>query len=319
MPAGAIIGGGASILGGVLGGKGAKKAAKAEVALGRDALALQERMFQQGRADLAPWRDAGGQAIGQGLAMLQQGYVHTTSPGYQFRFGEGVRAVDSSAASKGMLMSGGTLKDLTRFGQGVAADDFNDQFNSLSDPKIIELERMCRNIIGAYTGQEFGYERDIIKVYGANSRVLLFPKRIVEVNSVSVNGAPFGMYPYTYNAIKSGYGIEQGLDYMPGPFTVVAPINDPSVGPWSVFRENVSYYVDGFFGWVSVPSDIKQAALLLAELFSCKEATWRDRYIRAMTAADWRVDFHDRAFTGTGSRAVDMILLEYRVNNMAII
>jgi hypothetical protein len=132
MPAGAIGGallGGGSILGGILGGKGAKKAAKAQVQLGREALDLQKQMFEEGRTDLAPWREAGGQAIGQGLAMLQPGYDYTASPGYQFRFNEGQRAVDSSAAAKGMLMSGGTLKDLTRFGQGVAAADFNDQFN----------------------------------------------------------------------------------------------------------------------------------------------------------------------------------------------
>lgn len=131
MPAGAIIAGGSSILGGILGGKGAKKAAKAQVQLGRDALALQDKMYEEGRSDLAPWREAGGQAIGQGLAMLQPGYDYTASPGYQFRFNEGQRAVDSSGAAKGMLMSGGTLKDLTRFGQGVAAADYNDQFNRL--------------------------------------------------------------------------------------------------------------------------------------------------------------------------------------------
>ena len=131
MPAGAIIGAGASVLGGVLGGKGAKKAAKAEVALGREALALQKQQYEQTRADLAPWRDAGGQAIGQGLAMLQPGYDYKTSPGYDFRFSEGQRAVESGAASKGMLMSGGTLKDLVRFGDGVASADYGDQFNRM--------------------------------------------------------------------------------------------------------------------------------------------------------------------------------------------
>lgn len=129
MPAGPIIAGGASILGGILGGKGAKKAAKAQVQMGREALALQSKMFEEGRADLAPWREAGGQAIGQGLAMLQPGYDYTASPGYQFRFNEGQRAVESGGAAKGMLMSGGTLKDLVRFGQGTAAADYNDQFN----------------------------------------------------------------------------------------------------------------------------------------------------------------------------------------------
>lgn len=126
---GAIIAGGASILGGVLGGKGAKKAAKAQVQLGREALALQKQMYEQTRADLAPWREAGGAAIGQGWAMLQPGYDYTASPGYDWRLSEGMRAVEGSAAAKGQLMSGGTLKDLTRFGQGLASEDYGDQFN----------------------------------------------------------------------------------------------------------------------------------------------------------------------------------------------
>lgn len=113
----------------IFGGGAAKKAAKAQVKAAKLGIEEMRRQFDLTRVDLAPWREAGGAAIQAGAAMLQPGYDHTTSPGYQFRFGEGQRAVESSAASKGMLMSGGTLKDLTRFGQGVAADDFNDQFN----------------------------------------------------------------------------------------------------------------------------------------------------------------------------------------------
>lgn len=121
--------GGASILGGVLGGKGAKKAAKAEVQMGREALALQEKMFEEGRSDLAPWREAGGKAIGQGFGMLQPGYDYKTSPGFQFRLDEGLRGVENSAAAKGLLQSGGTLKGIDRYAEGLAASDFNDQFN----------------------------------------------------------------------------------------------------------------------------------------------------------------------------------------------
>lgn len=110
-------------------GGAAKKASKAQIEATRMGIEELRRQFDLSRADLAPWREAGGQAIGQGLAMLQPGYDYTASPGYQFRFNEGQRAVDSSAASKGLLMSGGQLKDLVKYGQGVAADDFNDQFN----------------------------------------------------------------------------------------------------------------------------------------------------------------------------------------------
>ena len=117
------------IAGAMIGAKASKNASKAQVKSAELGIGEISRQFDQTRTDMAPWREAGGQAIGSLSAMLQPGYDHTTSPGYQFRFNEGQRAVESGAASKGMLMSGGTLKDLVRFGQGTAADDFNQQFN----------------------------------------------------------------------------------------------------------------------------------------------------------------------------------------------
>ena len=47
------------------------------------------------------------------------------SPGYDFRLQEGARAVERSAAAKGKLMSGGLLRELTSFGQGLASSEFN--------------------------------------------------------------------------------------------------------------------------------------------------------------------------------------------------
>lgn len=120
---------GATVGSALIGSRAASKASKAQVQGAEAATAEQRRQYDLTRQDMAPWREAGGQAIGQLSDMLKPGYDHTTSPGYQFRFGEGQRAVESSGAARGMLMSGGTLKDLTRFGQGVAASDFNDQFN----------------------------------------------------------------------------------------------------------------------------------------------------------------------------------------------
>lgn len=130
--ASSIIGGALALGGAVIGSSGAKSAANAQAQSNAEGIAEQRRQYDLTRADMAPWRTAGASAIGQLAGMLQPGYDHTTSPGYQFRFGEGQRAVESGAASKGLLMSGGTLKDLTRYGQGVAAQDFGDQFNRVA-------------------------------------------------------------------------------------------------------------------------------------------------------------------------------------------
>lgn len=113
----------------IIGGNASKKAAKAQEKSTEKGVAELSRQFDQTRADFAPWREAGGIAIGNLSKMLEPGYDHTTSPGYEFRLGEGMRTVENSAAAKGLLQSGGTLKGLMRYGQGLAAEDFNDQFN----------------------------------------------------------------------------------------------------------------------------------------------------------------------------------------------
>ncbi len=46
------------------------------------------------------------------------------TPGYQFRFDEGLRALDRSASARGRLGSGGRDRELIRYGQGIAADEF---------------------------------------------------------------------------------------------------------------------------------------------------------------------------------------------------
>jgi hypothetical protein len=93
-------------------------------------LALLREMYQTTRADQAPWRDAGTNAL---AAMMQAaGPTYTQSPGYDFRMSEGIRAIDNAATARGMLGSGARDKALLRFGQGLAADDYNTWFNRLA-------------------------------------------------------------------------------------------------------------------------------------------------------------------------------------------
>jgi hypothetical protein len=50
-------------------------------------------------------------------------------PGYQFALGQGAQALDRSAASRGLVLSGGQLKDVTSYGQGMADQLFGTYFN----------------------------------------------------------------------------------------------------------------------------------------------------------------------------------------------
>jgi len=54
------------------------------------------------------------------------------TPGYDFRMTEGIKALDRSAAARGSLKGGGYGRELQRYGQGIAADEFNNYANRLA-------------------------------------------------------------------------------------------------------------------------------------------------------------------------------------------
>lgn len=51
------------------------------------------------------------------------------SPGYQFRLKSGTDALERSAAARGTLRTGGTLKDLIEYGQDFAAQEYGAEFD----------------------------------------------------------------------------------------------------------------------------------------------------------------------------------------------
>lgn len=50
------------------------------------------------------------------------------SPAYKFRFGQGQQAIERRAGANGTLLTGGTLKDLTEFGQGLASTEYGNEW-----------------------------------------------------------------------------------------------------------------------------------------------------------------------------------------------
>ncbi len=50
-------------------------------------------------------------------------------PGYQFRLSQGEGALENSAASKGLLRTGGSLKDFINYGQNFASNEYQRVFD----------------------------------------------------------------------------------------------------------------------------------------------------------------------------------------------
>jgi hypothetical protein len=54
---------------------------------------------------------------------------YEADPGYAFRLAEGNKALERSAAARGMLMSGQMFKGAQRFGQDLASQEYQNAFN----------------------------------------------------------------------------------------------------------------------------------------------------------------------------------------------
>ena len=134
----AVILAGAAVAGAGISAVAGSKAAKAQKQAALSGIEEQRRQYDQTRADFAPYRAAGTGA----LDMLSRAYgiggqapdmtAFQASPGYQFRYNEGLRAIDRGAAARGLLHSGAGVKAEQRFGEGLASNEFGDWWNRLA-------------------------------------------------------------------------------------------------------------------------------------------------------------------------------------------
>lgn len=137
---------GGSLIGGILGSSASKKAAQNQEQLGREGLALQREMFNRQIELQEPFRQGGLTAQNQIMQLLgiggdqgAPGYGSLAKPfgkdqfeqdpGYAFRQSEGMKALERSAAARGGLLSGSTMKGIQRFGQDLASQEYQNAFN----------------------------------------------------------------------------------------------------------------------------------------------------------------------------------------------
>lgn len=159
------IGAVGAIGGGLIASSGAKKAANAQQQAAQDAQASQERMFQKQIELQEPFRQAGltaqqqiMQLLGIGGDQNAAGYGSLAKPfgteqfeqdpGYAFRQTEGMKALERSAAARGGLLSGSTMKGIQRFGQDLASQEYQNAFNRYQVERANKLNPL-QSLMGA--------------------------------------------------------------------------------------------------------------------------------------------------------------------------
>lgn len=158
-PAGsALVGAGANLVGGIASADAAKEAAQTQAAAADRATELQREMYNKFLEMNKPYYEAGVNALGK----ITRGEVQT-EPGYGFRLGEGMKALERLQASRGNLLSGGAIKGGQRYAQDVASGEYGNAYNRLAN--LAGLGETATSRAGTmgqnYTTAVGGYGQDI--------------------------------------------------------------------------------------------------------------------------------------------------------------
>lgn len=153
---------GAAVVGSaVIGGMAAGDAAETQAASADRAAAGQERMFERQVALQEPWRKAGEQALNKLIPLTDYKNFSMSDfhadPGYSFRMSEGMKGLERSAAARGGLLSGSTLKGIQRFGQDLASQEYTNAFNRYQTERAARLQPLQSLAgVGQTTAQQIG-------------------------------------------------------------------------------------------------------------------------------------------------------------------
>lgn len=197
-PAGsALVGAGANLVGGIASADAAKEAAQTQAAAADRATELQREMYNKFLEMNKPYYEAGVNALGK----ITRGEVET-EPGYGFRLGEGMKALERLQASRGNLLSGGAIKGGQRYAQDVASGEYGNAYNRLAN--LAGLGQTASSQAGTM-GQNYATAAGNLGLQGANA---LTQGRIGRTSSYT--NALMGV-----GQALAGYGAQQQQnDYM---------------------------------------------------------------------------------------------------------
>lgn len=156
---GAALSGLGSVIGGITQANAAQAASDQQAEAARNALALQREMFEYQKNLLAPYQKYGTAALErlsgalglEGAAKSQQ--MLEMDPGYGFRLGEGLKALERMQSARGSMLSGGAMKAGQRYAQDYASGEYGNAYNRLAN--IAGLGQTVGGQLGT-AAQQFG-------------------------------------------------------------------------------------------------------------------------------------------------------------------
>lgn len=84
--------------------------------------------FNEAKGYQQPWQDFGQTALTDYEQWRADPNAVSSDPSYQWRFNEGQKGVENSAAARGGALSGNALRAITDYGQGAASQEYGAEF-----------------------------------------------------------------------------------------------------------------------------------------------------------------------------------------------
>lgn len=201
--------------------------------------------------------------------------------------------------------------------QLVAADP---SLLSLSAEQVANLERSVRGVIEYICGQSFVYQYDVVAIKGTGSSSIRLPKRLVSATTINSTSNP--QLAGSFTIADNGWSLvaDSGSSWIDSlnSFYAAPPMTNPySLSPG--FKQGTVLYMEGFWGYRSIPEEIALAALTLAVDYGADESVWRNRYVKTVSFGQETVQFRGDANYGTGNAIVDQLLCNYTLSNLSVI
>jgi len=165
----------------LIGSKASRDAASTQANAAAQASDAQRAIFERQVELQEPFREAGLKGQNRLLELLGLGgekgpgygryataeftpadFLANQDPGYAFRMSEGMKALERSAAARGGLLSGATLKGTQRYGQDLASQEYQNAFNRYQTTRANTLNpyaslagvaQSSANVLGQQAGQ----------------------------------------------------------------------------------------------------------------------------------------------------------------------
>jgi len=108
-------------------------------------------------------------AYSKRMLAMSTGKFDATDPSYQWRFNEGQRALERSAAAKGQLGSGNIMQELVSYGQGMASTEYAAEFDRMLRASQHATTQYDSAIKGLASMAGIDYNRGMLSVAGRNA------------------------------------------------------------------------------------------------------------------------------------------------------